>query len=257
MPESTPASTPLADKTILVTRPQGRADNLCRLIEAAGGAALHYPVIEILPPLDNSSLLAIKDRLHQYDIAIFISPTAVAQTASLLPLLPDHMDIAAIGSKTQAMLETHGVRVGIRPPGHDSEALLRHPAMRLPAVTHKKILIFRGEGGRAFLGDMLSRRGAHVHYVESYRRALPDAPALDAEQLARLDAIAISSNEGLDNLMLLNTDASRLLEIPLIAPSDAAVINAEQYGFKQVLRAANATDEACLQSLIALFSPTG
>ena len=251
------ASMPLAGKTVLVTRPQGRADGLCHRIEAAGGTALHYPVIEILPPLDNSSLLAIKDRLHQYDIAIFISPTAVAQTASLLPLLPDHMDIAAIGSKTRAMLETHGVHVGIRPPGHDSEALLRHPALQLPAVTHKKILIFRGEGGRAYLGDMLGRRGAHVHYVESYRRALPDAPALDDAQLARLDAIAISSNEGLDNLMLLNADVSPLLDIPLIAPSDAAVINAEQYGFKRVLRAANATDEACMQSLIALFSPAG
>lgn len=243
----------LANRNILVTRPQGRADHLCQLINEAGGHAIHYPVIEILPPVDNSKLVNIKEQLHQYDIAIFISPTAVVQTSNLLPLLPEHLQIAAIGSKTAAMLEKHCVPVTIRTDGHNSESLLTHPALAMPAITNMKVLIFRGEGGRAFLGDSLIRRGAHIRYVESYRRALPEAPALSDSCIETLDTITISSNEGLDNLMLLLNNHSALVKIPIIVASDQAAINARSYGFLHVYQAENATDEACFNILLDIF----
>jgi len=243
----------LINRNILVTRPQGRADTLCQLINDAGGRAIHYPVIEILPPLDNRSLLNIKEQLHQYDIAIFISPTAVLQTANLLPLFPEHLQIAAIGSKTAGMLEDRYIPVTIQTDGHNSESLLTHPALQTPAVTNMKILIFRGEGGRAFLGDSLLHRGAQVHYVESYRRGLPVSPAPSTDTLKRLDAITISSNEGLDNLMLLIRDPDSILNIPVIVPSGKADANARSYGFSHVYQAENATDEACFARLRTLF----
>lgn len=243
----------LVNRNILVTRPQGRADNLCQLINDAGGQAIHYPVIEILPPLDNRSLLNIKEYLYQYDIAIFISPTAVLHTANLLPLFPEHLQIAAIGSKTAGMLENHYLPVSIQTNGHNSESLLTHPALQTPAVTNMKILIFRGEGGRAFLGNSLIHRGAQVRYVESYRRALPVSPALSADKLKQLDAITISSNEGLDNLMLLVENPDIILKIPVIVASDKTVANAGSYGFKHVHLAENATDEACFAQLRTLF----
>jgi len=243
----------LVNRNILVTRPQGRADKLCQQINDAGGQAIHYPVIEILPPLDNRSLLNIKEYLYQYDIAIFISPTAVLHTANLLPLFPEHLQIAAIGSKTAGMLEDRYIPVTIQTDGHNSESLLTHPALQTPAVTNMKILIFRGEGGRAFLGDNLIHRGAQVRYVESYRRALPVAAELSADTLKQLDAITISSNEGLDNLMLLIRNPDTILNIPVIVPSDKAVSNARSYGFSRVYQAENATDEACLAQLRTLF----
>ena len=243
----------LHNRKILVTRPEDRADHLCQLIEQAGGTAIRYPVIEILPPLDNSSLITIKEQLHQFDVAIFISPTAVIQTLNLIPLLPEHLQIAAIGSKTAAMLEQHGLPVTIATSGHNSESLLTHPALQAPNLANQRILIFRGEGGRAFLGDQLSRRGAHIRYVESYRRALPEAPALSSDCLASLAAITISSNEGLDNLMLMLNNNTVILPIPLIVASDKAVINAKSYGFSRVFQAENATDEACFAVLKTLF----
>ncbi len=243
----------LVNRNILVTRPQGRADKLCQLINDAGGRAIHYPVIEILPPLDNRSLLNIKEYLYQYDIAIFISPTAVLQTANLLPLFPEHLQVAAIGSKTASMLEDHYIPVTIQTDGHNSESLLTHPALQAPAVTNMKILIFRGEGGRAFLGNSLIHRGAQVRYVESYRRALPVAAEPSTNTLKQLDAITISSNEGLDNLMLLVKNPDIILNIPVIVASDKTVTNACSYGFNHVHLAENATDEACFAQLRTLF----
>ena len=73
-------------------------------------------------------------------------------------------------------------------------------------------MIFRGEGGREYLGDALSARGAHVDYVACYRRAKPESGAAglnDAFREGRVDAVTITSSEGLDNLWALGDAAMR------------------------------------------------
>ncbi len=247
---------PLHARTILVTRPLGRADKLCQRIHDAGGHALHYPLIAILPPRDRHCLADIKHHLYQFDIAIFISPTAVEQTAELLPSISKTLQIAAIGSKTAAILQQHGVLVSIQTEGHNSESLLTHPALQPAVVSNRQILIFRGEGGRAFLGDSLRQRGAQVRYIETYRRGLPDAAPLSDDTIRQLDAITISSNESLDNLITLMANPAAILNTPIIVASDKTVKNARSYGFTTIYRADNATDEACYTQLQALFKPT-
>ena len=72
----------LSNKTILITRPDGREKHLKQLIEQAGGKVIHYPVINIQPPpeLDIQQLLLLRKKLHSFTMAIFISPTAVEQS---------------------------------------------------------------------------------------------------------------------------------------------------------------------------------
>ncbi len=243
----------LNNRNILVTRPQERAENLCQLIKLAGGHAMAYSVIEILPPLDNNPLINIENQLHQYNVAIFISPTAVAQTLKQISLFPEQLKIAAIGSKTAQLLQHYGIHVSIHPDGHNSESLLSHYALQPSAIAGKKILIFRGQGGRAFLGDHLTQRGAQIYYVESYRRGLPDIPPLSTDILAQLDVITLNSNESLNNLMQLNKYPA-ILSTPIIIASDKTARNADSYGFKSIYQAKNATDEACLSSLKKLFN---
>jgi uroporphyrinogen-III synthase len=47
----------------------------------------------------------------------------------------------------------------------------------------KRVIIFRGEGGRELLGETLKQRGAAVEYVSCYRRARPQ---LDPAPLLKL-----------------------------------------------------------------------
>ena len=98
------------------------------------------------------------------------------------------------------------------------------------------------------------RRGAQVRYVETYQRELPPHPPLDERTVAELDAITISSNEGLDNLITLMEDPSLLIDIPLVVPSPRAHTLARQHGFKTIITADNATDEAVITALIDYFS---
>jgi uroporphyrinogen-III synthase len=246
----------LSHKTILITRPFGREKHLRHLIEQAGGNILHYPVFSIQPPpaLQIEHLLHLRDQLHSFTMAIFISPTAVEQSQIYFPVLPEHFFIVSIGSKTTKALEQHDLQVDFEAPEHNSESLLQSTEFQMPAMQGQRILIFRGTGGRDLLADTLARRGAQIRYVETYLRAIPPLPPLTEKQVKTLDAITISSNEGLDNLVTLMDDPTLLIDLPLIVPSTRAVTLARQHGFRNIIAAENATDEAMLTALIDYFS---
>lgn len=247
---------PLTDRTVLITRPVGREENLRRSIENAGGTVIHYPVINIQPPaeLDIQQLLLLREQLHSFTMAIFISPTAVEQSRIYFPALPDHFTIVSIGNKTTEALKQQNIHVDIEAPDKNSESLLNDPVFQMPKIDGRRILIFRGSGGRALLGDSLIHRGAQIRYVETYHRELPPQPPLDEHLVSELDAITISSNEGLDNLITLMEDPSLLIDIPLVVPSSRAHTLARQHGFKTIITADNATDEAIISALKDYFS---
>ncbi len=81
----------LSKKTILITRPSGREAHLRHIIEQAGANVIHYPVFKITPPpaLEIEHLEHLRDQLHRFDMAIFISPTAVEQSHLYFPVLPE------------------------------------------------------------------------------------------------------------------------------------------------------------------------
>ena len=256
-PDKNESATLLSNKTILITRPAGREIHLRHIIEQAGGNVIHYPVFNINPPtdLEIEQLINLRDHLDHFNMAIFISPTAVEQSQLYFPVLPEHLSIVSIGSKTSQALQQQNISVDIEAPEHNTESLLQTAEFQVPEIQGKDILIFRGNGGRALLGDTLIHRGAQVRYVETYRREIPLQPPLTEQQIVLLDAITISSNEGLDNLLALMMDPSLLIDIPIIVPGQRAVALARQHGFKTVIAAKNATDKAALTALNNYFSP--
>jgi uroporphyrinogen-III synthase len=187
-------------------------------------------------------------------MAIFISPTAVEQSQIYFPALPEHFTIVSIGNKTTEALNQQNIHVDIEASEHNTESLLKDPAFQMPNIEGQRVLIFRGSGGRALLGNSLIRRGAQVRYVETYQRELPPHPPLTEAQVSTLNALTISSNEGLDNLVTLMEDPTLLIDIPLVVPSPRAKTLARQHGFKIIITAENATDEAILSALTDYFS---
>lgn len=246
----------LSNKTILITRPDGREKHLRQLFEQAGANVIHYPVFSIQPPpeLDIKQLMKLHDQLHSFTMAIFISPTAVEQSQIYFPVLPEHLTVVSIGSKTSEALQQHDIQVNIEAAEHNTESLLKSTAFQMPQLQGQRILIFRGNGGRPLLGDTLIQRGAQVRYVEIYRREIPPHPPLSLQQITSLDAITISSNEGLDNLVTLMEDPSLLIDTPIVVPSPRAKTLARQHGFKFIVLAKNATDEAAISALTQYLS---
>lgn len=249
---------PLAGRSIVVTRPQGQADGLARLVESAGGRALRYPVIGI-EPLRTPALESTIASLAAFDLAIFISRNAVEQGFACLRELGARGSLpraAAIGEGTRRALEAEGVQGVIAPAGPaDSEALLARPQLR--DVSGKRVLIFRGAGGREMLASTLRSRGAVVDYAECYRRTTPatDFRPLIAEwSRGAVDAVTVSSGEGLANLAaLLGAPGLELLRAtPVFVPHPRVGAEARSLGIAIVV-VAGAADDEMLVALVAYF----
>lgn len=208
---------PLAGQSVLVTRPAEQAPGLATRIEQLGGRAILFPCLAIEPPLNMSTLAHVIGGLRDYDLIIFISPTAVERAWPVIlerhGNWPRGFDLAAVGQGTARMLSGFGAQhVRVPEVGADSEHLLALDAMQ--DVAGKRILIVRGEGGREALAETLRARGAHVDYAEAYRRVRPE---VDPDSLLRLwrqggiQAVTVTSREILANLFDLLGDGGKEL----------------------------------------------
>jgi len=208
----------LKNLKVLVTRPKQQANNLCELIENLGGTAIRFPVIEINKSENQQVARLIMDDLEQYNIGIFISRNAVEWTLKLLgdkTSALESMSLISIGPATTAALKRALSGTVITNCGTNSESLLENEALGAEAVSGKKIIIFRGQGGREHLATTLGQRGAKVDFAEVYRR---DCPQYDSDFINKIwtlnvpDVVVVTSNNGLENLFsLLNNEQSNLL----------------------------------------------
>jgi uroporphyrinogen-III synthase len=238
----------LAGRGIVVTRPAHQAAYLSALIRKAGGRPILFPVIVIADIEDASSLLALIDRLDEFDRAIFISPNAVYKAMTLIKArrtLPPRLAYAAVGRASVQELNKFGVTNVAAPARFDSEALLALP--EFADVAGRRVIIFRGAGGRELLGDALAARGALVDYAECYRRERPrtdPAPLLDAWERNELHAIAVTSSEGLRNFCALIGVRGRpwLERTPLFVPHPRIAETAHELNLAAVVQTGQGDD---------------
>lgn len=249
---------PLAGVSVLVTRPSNQANNLCEIIENVGGQAVRFPAMEIMPIDDLQAITNVIDQLDSVDIAIFISANAVKYAVPFVKArrdFPEGLRIAAIGNATRKALEDGGLKVDIYPTQQfDSEALLALPQMQ--RLNGKRILIFRGRGGRELLKNSLQARGATIDYVELYERALPNVDTNALSQFWKqnmIDIVTVTSNQALDNLFILAGESGKqkLVATPIVVISPRMVQNAMEKGIKaDILVAEQANDKAMLDAIL-------
>jgi uroporphyrinogen-III synthase len=251
----------LAGKGIVVTRPSAQAAGLAGAIERAGGKALVFPAIEIRDIEAPGPLHAMIDRLETFDMAVFISPNAVQRGFALVRARrasgwPGNLRVAAIGRGSRRELERQGINQVLAPSPHaDSEALLALP--ELESLAGRRVIIFRGEGGREVLGEAFAARGAKVAYAECYRRTRPQtdcAPLLAAWARNEVDAVTVSSGEGLANFHDMIGESGRrwLKRTPLFLPHERIASEALGLGAERV-QVAGPGDAEVVAALVAYF----
>lgn len=246
----------LAGQRIWVTRPANQSARLIGLLAAAGAAPLALPLLEIAPPLDPIPSQAVLAGLTQFDLAIFVSPTALEMTLAALDApWPESLPIAVIGPGSLRLARQLGFRHIVAPPSQfDSEGLLA--LAELQQVQGRRILILRGDGGRDVLPAGLSARGAEVTQLSVYRR-LP--PRLDASQLAielalGCDGLIISSSEAAQHLFALaGADLRSQLQSRLFfAPHPRIAATLQDLGVQRTIETATG-DDGILAAIQAHF----
>ena len=184
----------MSTKTIIVTRPSGQArqliEVLTKAIEASGVGKrslpeiLSLPLLTIVPKSDGHLADHIATTLSDADLAIFVSPNAIESVMRLLER--DWQDfskkiipIGVMGGSSHFALKNHGVGSEDKPtpiiiPGNnenwDSEGLWKELQSLKWNWQGKKVVIFKGEGGRDWLADTLKKAGATVEAISTYTR---------------------------------------------------------------------------------------
>lgn len=257
----------LAGLTILVTRPAHQAGPLAEMIRGLGGKPLLFPVLEIFDTEHPEPLRRIIERLEEFDLAIFISPNAVDKAMNLIGAwrkegikLPAGLKVASVGKGGLTELRRFGVTEVLVPQQHfDSEGLLA--LAELQDMGGKRVVIFRGEGGRELLGDELVRRGAQVEFAECYRRGKPEAdaaPLLYHWARNELDAITVTSGDGLRNLFDLVGKLGQqwLKKTPVFVPHERIAGIGRELGLEQVFVTPQG-DAGLVEGLVAWAKKTG
>ena len=248
---------------VLVTRPKGQGAALCKMLRARGFEPLEFPLVEIVPceTLSEQQQTQLA-QLGEYHILIFISSNAVQQGMYWINKthrqLPQGLHWLAVGAGSAESLQAHGVAAEYPKENMSSEGLLA--LSRLQDVKARRILIIKGEGGRAFLRRQLSQRGAEVEELALYRRRPAGPGPQPLYELLRgqaCRAMLFSSGEGLHNMVSLLSAAefADIRHIPALLPAGRMADIARELGFGRVIEAANASDEAMLAALIGATEP--
>lgn len=250
--------TPLQDVGVLVTRPRIQAAELVDAIEARGGNAYCFPVIEIAP-FDELDIQTSVAHLGKPDIVVFVSRNAVEHGIRFT----GDAEIAVIGPATARAVIAAGRVVDIQPAeGYDSEHLLAEE--RLQNVAGQRVRIIRGNQGRELLADELKQRGAIVEYLSVYERRLPEVgPDMLADlerqwRQGRINVVTAMSIQSLGNLVDLLPDwcAAQLESTPLVTPAGRVIKEAlERYPASRPILAAGPGAEDMVQAIIAINRP--
>jgi len=263
---------PLAGLSVLVTRPQPSADAWAQRLQAQGAQPLVAPMMELVPvsdPDEQRTIKAVVLDFDRYQKAIFVSQNAVAHGLDWLeaywPQLPMGIDYFAVGRSTARALEDRGLKVmALQNTGAmNSETLLEAPELSAEAIKNQRVVIFRGQGGRRLMGQVLSERGAQVDYCELYRRQRPPQATELLLNAIRQEAdyplvVAIHSGEALDNYTRTLTrlppgepGLNRLRQGQLLVPSERLADQARALGYRRLISAENATDDSMEAALRA------
>ncbi|WP_293008634.1 uroporphyrinogen-III synthase [Nitrosomonas sp.] len=258
------ASKQLAGINILVTRPIHQATLLAESIHASGGNPILLPVLEIADIANITPLINLIKRLDEFDWAVFVSPNAVTKSMDLITkqrTFPPHLKIAAVGKSTADTLRGYGINEVLIPiECFDSEGLLK--SRELQSMGGKRVVIFRGNGGRTLLGDTLVQRGAYIEYAECYLRRKPDidnAPLLAAWSQGEIHAVIITSSEGLHNLFdIIGKLGQQLLKVtPVFTAHERIAQVAKELGLEKIVKVPCAGDEGLLRGLHIYFQTMG
>ena len=248
----------------LITRPQNKGELLAAEIKAAGGQAICCPFIEVTAGGQFNLVPQYLNNLTTQDYIIAISDNAVNYSTQSLQQQnyswPQTVNYIAVGPNTAQSWQRAGVTSAQIPLTHDSEGVLA--LLQDLDLTHSRIIILRGNGGRETLAEALIQRSKNVTYCEVYQRIKPNYDhnkLVDNWQQFAINSVIITSGEILTNLMhsIPSYASPWITNLYFIVPSQRIAKLAYQFGINHVTIAQGASNDAILAALEQLDMQIG
>lgn len=199
---------PLFGKAVVITRAENQADSMIHQLQEKGAEPVSFPVIQTLPPPDESPLDQALTRLPQYDGLIFTSANGVKffmqrlkETGQDIRELKG-VRIYTIGPKTEKAVRAFGMQVDCVPENFVAESLIE--SLGQENVQGKRFLIPRALVAREILPDQLRAMGATVDVVPAYQTLPPKRKNQDLAHRLQdgvIDVITFTSSSTVTNFL--------------------------------------------------------
>ncbi len=176
---------PLFGKTIVLTRPADRVDDLATRLTNLGAHILYVPTIELTDMPNYTKLDSILGGMAassrpclSFDWLVLTSPKTIEVILTRLKVLNldiralGHFKIAVIGQTTADTLRSCFLEPDLIPPEFTSKALTE--TLIAQGVRDKRILLLRAELADNDMTTNLTAAGAHVTCLPAYRTEFID-----------------------------------------------------------------------------------
>lgn len=258
MPE--PSVSPLAGKTIVVTRTASQGAKLCEELAARGAKVKALPLISFVPPDDSGALDAGLRRLPSFDWIIFTSANAVQAVARRQRELglagnasgEKRARVAAVGPATAEAAAEAGFSVDFVASNHSGAGLAEELREE---IRGQGVFLPRSDHANPDLPTALKREGTSVTEAVAYKTVPPSkAERAQANDYLKdaVDGILFFSPSAVQNFLeivdrkVLERLQGRAVMVA-IGPTTAGALSAA--GIQRIAWATDTTASAVLQAL--------
>jgi uroporphyrinogen-III synthase len=252
-------ASPLAGKTIIITRAAQQSGELFEELSARGANVKLLPLVSFAAPEDYAPIDAALSSIDAFDWVLFTSSNAVqalerrgeelGRSLNALAKLPP---AAVVGPATSGAAEAAGFSVEFVAAEHSGAGLARELGAELRG---RKVLLPRGDRANSDLPTALRKCGALVTEVVAYRNLPPSST--DQEKVEEclkdgVDGILFYSPSAVQNFLELlgrermATFQGRVLMVA-IGPTTANALSGA--GIQRIARAADTTTKAVVEAL--------
>lgn len=252
---------PLKNKLFISTRPKGQSDELSRLLEVAGAEVVELPLIGIRPAELSVQEKALFDQLEQFQWLIFTSPNGVRYFFEFLKekeinTLPEKLQIAVIGNKTEKVLATFGYSPAFVNPGNTGEDFAAAFIQKIKNDAIRPHILFAlGNLARNVIQDELSEF-AQVSRINVYDTVVPDS--MDEKTVQRIknnryEMLIFTSPSAIQNFMKLKTNFA-VENIRLACIGETTANEARKQGIQPLVVAQDASAKGIVESIIKFYT---
>ncbi len=153
----------LQDKVFISTRPEGQSVELARLFANAGSTVIEMPLVKIQRAVLNEIEKKYFTQLHHFQWLIFTSTNGVRSFFENLQEiqenqnLPESLQLAVIGNKTEQVLNSFGYNAAFTNPGSTGEDFAEYFIQKIKTENTKpNILLALGNIARNVIQDQLN-----------------------------------------------------------------------------------------------------
>lgn len=249
---------PLFGQRVIVTRARHQASELSQAIEALGGEAWEFPMIEIVPPSDNAYLIKAINNLNCFQWLVFTSVNGVEGFfAELKKQERDVRDLAgieivAIGPATQVAIERRGLRAAYVPEEFRAEKIVEGLSSRI--ASGQRVLLARAEEARDIIPESLKAMGVDVWDVPVYKTVIGGADRGELISLLRdkeIHSVTFTSSSTVRNFItLIEGDVSLLENVSLYSIGPITSATAQELGLTIFKEAAQYTISGLVEALV-------